>query len=189
MKKNFVQVGRSEEKSARGSGSHRVACHCPLRSHPSGRAGSLFYTLTTFAVLYGSQHLALGRDLMLNAVLIAAVVACFALPFFGYVADRIGRRRHPRSAVRFAGRLHRRILPSPYSLRRSVAGISGRVDYRGRSGTVDLAVVVSDVQLGYAVTAYLAVMSLVSVCAAFFLGRPKSAALPAGLQANVQVNS
>ncbi|MFM0166697.1 MFS transporter [Paraburkholderia sediminicola] len=58
-----------------------------------------FYMLTTFAVLYGSKHLALGRDLMLNAVLIAAVVACFAVPFFGYVADRIGRRRTYLSAA------------------------------------------------------------------------------------------
>ncbi len=52
-----------------------------------------FYMLTTFAVLYGSKNLALGKEFILNAVLIAAVVACFALPFFGYVADRIGRAR------------------------------------------------------------------------------------------------
>ncbi|MGF6597299.1 MFS family permease [Paraburkholderia sp. GAS448] len=52
-----------------------------------------FYMLTTFVVLYGSQELGLGREFVLNAVLIAAIVACFALPFFGYVSDRIGRRR------------------------------------------------------------------------------------------------
>ncbi|RAR54259.1 putative MFS family arabinose efflux permease [Paraburkholderia unamae] len=52
-----------------------------------------FYMLTTFVVLYGAQDLGLGREFVLNAVLIAAVVACFALPFFGHVSDRVGRRR------------------------------------------------------------------------------------------------
>ncbi|MGG1943321.1 MFS transporter [Trinickia sp. NRRL B-1857] len=50
-----------------------------------------FYTLTTFAVLYGAKYLGLGKEFILNAVLIAAIVACFALPCFGYIADRIGR--------------------------------------------------------------------------------------------------
>ncbi|NIE63189.1 MHS family MFS transporter [Burkholderia sp. Ax-1719] len=58
---------------------------------PSEQAA--FYMLTTFAVLYGTKSLGLGKDLILNALLIAAVVACFALPFFGYLADRIGRCR------------------------------------------------------------------------------------------------
>ena len=52
-----------------------------------------FYMLTTFVVLYGSKELALGREFVLNAVLIAAIVACFALPFFGHLSDRLGRRR------------------------------------------------------------------------------------------------
>jgi len=50
-----------------------------------------FYMLTTFAVLYGSKNLGLGKAFILNAVLVAAIVACFALPLFGYIADRIGR--------------------------------------------------------------------------------------------------
>ncbi|OYD60186.1 UNVERIFIED_ORG: putative MFS family arabinose efflux permease [Burkholderia sp. CF145] len=52
-----------------------------------------FYMLTTFAVLYGSKNLGLGREFVLNAVLLAAIVACIALPCFGYLADRIGRAR------------------------------------------------------------------------------------------------
>lgn len=52
-----------------------------------------FYMLTSFAVLYGSKTLGMGREFILNAVLAAAVVACFALPFFGFLADRVGRRK------------------------------------------------------------------------------------------------
>ncbi|ALP68524.1 hypothetical protein AN416_37995 (plasmid) [Paraburkholderia caribensis] len=49
--------------------------------------------LTTFDVLYGSQELRIEREFVLNALLLAALVACFALPIFDYVSDRIGRRR------------------------------------------------------------------------------------------------
>ncbi|MCF7545419.1 MFS transporter [Pseudomonas petrae] len=52
-----------------------------------------FYLLSTFVVLYGFQTLGLGREVILNAVLIAAVVACFTVPFFGWLSDRIGRRK------------------------------------------------------------------------------------------------
>lgn len=50
-----------------------------------------FYMLTTFAVLYGTKSLGLGKDLILNALLISAVISCFALPYFGHLADRLGR--------------------------------------------------------------------------------------------------
>ncbi len=52
-----------------------------------------FYMLSTFVVLYGSKHLGLGRDFMLNMVLLGAVASCFMVPFFGHLADRVGRRR------------------------------------------------------------------------------------------------
>ncbi|MGA7779585.1 MAG: MFS transporter [Paraburkholderia sp.] len=51
-----------------------------------------FYMLSTFVVLYGSTTLGLGREFILNAVLLAAVVSCFTVPLFGYLSDRIGRR-------------------------------------------------------------------------------------------------
>ncbi|WP_206997664.1 MFS transporter [Trinickia mobilis] len=185
-----------------------------------------FYTLTTFAVLYGSKHLALGRDFMLNAVLIAAVVACFALPFFGYVADRIGRRRTYMSAaicmMLFAfpyfamldSRLPIAVIGGTVVLMVIHAALYGsqaayiaesfpaRIRYSGASLGYQGASIIAGgpaplislwlfqtFHSGYAVAAYLAVMSLVSVCASFFLGRSKTAALPAGMQASAQVNS
>ncbi|MFM0283891.1 MFS transporter [Paraburkholderia sediminicola] len=185
-----------------------------------------FYMLTTFAVLYGSKHLALGRDLMLNAVLIAAVVACFAVPFFGYVADRIGRRRTYLSAA-----ICMMLFAFPYfamlNTRLPAAVIAGtvivmiihgalygsqaayiaesfpaRIRHSGASLGYQGASIIAGgpaplislwlfqtFHSGYAVAAYLAVMSLCSACAAFFLGRPERAALPAGRPANVQVNA
>lgn len=52
-----------------------------------------FYMLSTFVVLYGSAQLGLGREFMLNAVLLGAVASCFMVPYFGHLGDRIGRRR------------------------------------------------------------------------------------------------
>ena len=52
-----------------------------------------FYMLSTFVVLYGSTELGMGKAFILNAVLVAAVISCFAVPLFGHLADRFGRRR------------------------------------------------------------------------------------------------
>jgi len=52
-----------------------------------------FYLFTTFVVVYGVDKLLLSRTLILNAITIAAIVELFTIPLFGYLSDRVGRRR------------------------------------------------------------------------------------------------
>ncbi len=52
-----------------------------------------FYTFTAFVFAYGTASLHVSRDLLLAAVLSASVVEFFMIPLFGYLSDRIGRKR------------------------------------------------------------------------------------------------
>ena len=52
-----------------------------------------FYIFTAFVFSYGTTVLGVQRDLILTAVLTASVIALFAIPYFGYLSDRIGRKR------------------------------------------------------------------------------------------------
>jgi MFS family permease len=52
-----------------------------------------FYIFTAFIFTYGTQTLGASRDFLLGAVLTASVVSFFTIPFFGWLSDRIGRRR------------------------------------------------------------------------------------------------
>ncbi len=52
-----------------------------------------FYLFSTFVITYGVAKLALGRTEILNAITFAAVVELFTIPLFGYLSDRVGRRR------------------------------------------------------------------------------------------------
>jgi MFS family permease len=52
-----------------------------------------FYIFTAFVFAYGVGTLKLSRDFLLTAVLAAAVLEFFTIPFFGYLSDRIGRKR------------------------------------------------------------------------------------------------
>ncbi len=54
---------------------------------------SSFYIYTAFIFAYGIQTLRVSRDFLLSAVLVAACVAFVAIPVFGYLSDRIGRKR------------------------------------------------------------------------------------------------
>ena len=53
---------------------------------------SWVYMLTVFVVVYATTKLSLPRQLMLDAVLYAALLELVSLPFFGWLSDRIGRR-------------------------------------------------------------------------------------------------
>ncbi|MDB6076026.1 MAG: Permease of the major facilitator superfamily, partial [Verrucomicrobiaceae bacterium] len=53
---------------------------------------AFFYIVTVQVLSYGTQQLGLDSQLLLNAVLIASAVQCFAIPLFGALSDRIGRR-------------------------------------------------------------------------------------------------
>ncbi|MBV8736211.1 MAG: MHS family MFS transporter [Alphaproteobacteria bacterium] len=52
-----------------------------------------FYIFTAFVFTYGITALHMSRNLLLIAVLTAAVVSFFTIPYAGYLSDRIGRRR------------------------------------------------------------------------------------------------
>ncbi len=52
-----------------------------------------FYVFTAFVFAYGTGTLKVSRDFLLVAVLCASVVSFFAIPYFGHVSDRIGRKR------------------------------------------------------------------------------------------------
>jgi metabolite-proton symporter len=51
-----------------------------------------FYTFVLFITTYVATYLKLPRNYALNAVLIAAAIQVFAIPFFGSLSDRIARR-------------------------------------------------------------------------------------------------
>jgi len=51
-----------------------------------------FYIFITFVLTYGTDHLGLSKDSLLNATLVAAAVSLVSVPFFGYLSDLIGRR-------------------------------------------------------------------------------------------------
>jgi MFS family permease len=52
-----------------------------------------FYIFTAFVFAYGVGILHVSRDMLLVAVLCAAVVSFFTVPFAGYLSDRFGRKR------------------------------------------------------------------------------------------------
>jgi MFS family permease len=52
-----------------------------------------FYIFTAFVFSYGTGVLHTSRELLLTAVLAAAVVSFFSIPLAGHISDRIGRRR------------------------------------------------------------------------------------------------
>lgn len=52
-----------------------------------------FYIFTTFVFTYGVQSLGMPRNLLLNAILLASFLGFLWIPLFGYLSDRIGRRR------------------------------------------------------------------------------------------------
>jgi MFS family permease len=52
-----------------------------------------FYIFTAFVFTYGTTVLKTPRDLLLIAVLTAAVLSFFTIPLAGHLSDRIGRKR------------------------------------------------------------------------------------------------
>jgi MFS family permease len=52
-----------------------------------------FYIFTAYVFTYGTEVLKQTRNFVLLAVTVAAVLSFFSIPFFGYLSDRIGRKR------------------------------------------------------------------------------------------------
>ncbi len=53
---------------------------------------SWVYMLTVFVVVYATTRLGLPKQLLLDAVMYAALLELVTLPLFGWLSDRIGRR-------------------------------------------------------------------------------------------------
>ncbi len=51
-----------------------------------------YYFFTVFCLSYGTQQLGLSRSVLLDGVLLAAVAHLIAVPFFGGLSDRVGRK-------------------------------------------------------------------------------------------------
>ena len=73
-----------------------------IRNHPKeillsalARTGQQapFYVFTAFVFSYGTTVLGVSRDFLLTALLVASTLSCVTNPLFGYVSDRIGRKR------------------------------------------------------------------------------------------------
>ena len=60
-----------------------------------------YYVLTAFSITYLTEVSHFSKALALNALLAGAAVECFAMPFFSWLSDRIGRR--PVYAIGAAG--------------------------------------------------------------------------------------
>lgn len=72
-----------------------------IRSHPRNillamgarlAENGVFYIYSVFVLVYVTEHLRLPRSVVLNGVLLATAVELVAIPVFGSLSDRIGRR-------------------------------------------------------------------------------------------------
>src|SRR5215207_2267643 len=52
-----------------------------------------FYVLTVFVLTYGEEALGLGKNTMLTGVIIAAALGLITIPFYGWMSDRVGRKK------------------------------------------------------------------------------------------------
>ncbi len=52
-----------------------------------------FYLFITFVLTYGTKHLDLDKTELLNYTLVAATLSLLSIPLFGWLSDRVGRRR------------------------------------------------------------------------------------------------
>ena len=170
-----------------------------------------FYMLSTFVVFYGSRELGLGREFVLNAVLIAALVSCFTVPFFGHLSDKFGRRRtyligaiammffafpyfallNTREPIFVIGAIVILMIIHDIMYGTQAAYIAesfpAHIRYSGASLGYQGASIIAGgpaplislwlyqtYHSAYAVAAFLTFLSLISTCAAFFLGRKSS---------------
>jgi MFS family permease len=53
---------------------------------------TLFYIVTIFVLSYATAKLGMPRSSVLNAIMLASVVAFVTIPLFGWIGDKIGQR-------------------------------------------------------------------------------------------------
>jgi MFS family permease len=81
VRRPLVDVIRTEWRKIIGSAVVRLGEQAP------------FYLFTSFVLTYGTKQLGLGRDGLLDDIMIAAAVGLVSVPLFGHLSDRLGRRR------------------------------------------------------------------------------------------------
>ncbi|MCU1670105.1 MAG: family transporter [Blastococcus sp.] len=81
VKQPVLEVFRTQPRAIFTSAFVRMAEQAP------------FYLFITFVLAYGTEHLGLNRNDLLNDTLIAAAVGFISVPLFGYLSDRLGRRK------------------------------------------------------------------------------------------------
>jgi MFS transporter, MHS family, shikimate and dehydroshikimate transport protein len=107
----FLQAKKADERP-------RLPVLDVLRQHPGNvlRAigarfaeNAFFYIFTVLVLSYGSQQLGLTQTLLLTAVLCGSAIQLIAIPFFGSLSDRVGRR-----PVYLAGALFLAVFAFPF---------------------------------------------------------------------------
>lgn len=68
-----------------------------------------FYIYSVFSLTYATQYVGLDRSIVLNALMIAAVCDAIAIPMYGALSDRVGRR-----PVYFFGAAMTAVLAFPF---------------------------------------------------------------------------
>jgi metabolite-proton symporter len=81
VKRPVVEVFRTQPRAIATSAFIRMAEQAP------------FYLFITFVLAYGTEELGLNRNDLLNDTLIAAAIGFVSVPLFGYLSDKLGRRR------------------------------------------------------------------------------------------------
>jgi metabolite-proton symporter len=66
-----------------------ILATCFMRAAQTGP----FYIFATFVITYGSEQLGMDSGFLVNAVLVGAAVSLLSTPFWGWLSDRVGRRR------------------------------------------------------------------------------------------------
>jgi MFS transporter, MHS family, shikimate and dehydroshikimate transport protein len=79
----------------------RVPSLAVIRDHPRNvilsmgarfAENAFFYIFTVLVLSFGSQQLGVSKDFLLNAVLLGSAVQLIAIPCFGALSDKVGRR-------------------------------------------------------------------------------------------------
>lgn len=89
------------EKAKREDPGPKVPILAVIRDHPRNvvlamgarfAENAYFYIFTVLVLSYGYQHLGMSKAGLLNAVMLGSAVQLVAIPFFGALSDRLGRR-------------------------------------------------------------------------------------------------
>ncbi len=92
---------QKEMEQQETAGKKHVPILAVLREHPRNvllamgarfAENAYFYIFTVLVLSYGSQQLGMGKAGLLNAVLLGSAVQLAAIPAFGALSDRLGRR-------------------------------------------------------------------------------------------------